>query len=358
MNFGPAGFSFLLAFVSFALVAALLPLAIRFAVRSGFIDAPGGRKVHDRPVPPIGGLIVFPVFILVFVFSGYGAQGHWPLIEALALLMAVGMADDYKPIQPWIKFGAQIIAACVVVLPGGAQILTLGDLFGFGGLWLDVFSIPFSIIAMVLFINGMNLIDGLDGLAGGIGLLSFLWFILACLLRENVLLLPGLMIVAGALAGFLVYNLRTPWRAKASVFMGDSGSLCLGLLMGWYAIKIAAFPGPTLLPITVAWIIGLPVFDECAQFYRRVREGKHPFTADRGHLHHHLLDAGFTAGQASAFILCVVFVMGAVGFFGIQLGVPQPVLAYLWIALLFTHMALSYKPQRYVRFFKRLRGCQ
>ena len=356
MNFGPAGFSFFLALVSFALVAALLPLAIRFAVRSGFIDAPGGRKVHDRPVPPIGGLVVFPVFILVFVLAGGGARGHWQLIEALALLLAVGMADDYKPIQPWIKFGAQIVAACVVVLPGGAQILTLGDLFGFGGLWLDVFSIPFSIIAMVLFINGMNLIDGLDGLAGGIGLLSFLWFIAACLLRGDADLLPGLLIAAGAMTGFLLYNLRTPWRAKASVFMGDSGSLCLGLLMGWYAIKIAEFPGPTLLPITVAWIIGLPVFDECAQFFRRVREGKHPFTADRGHLHHHLLDAGFTAGQASAVILCVVFVMGAIGFFGIQLGVPQPVLAYLWIALLFSHMALSYKPHRYVSIFRRLRG--
>ena len=223
MNFGPAGFSVFLALVSFALVAALLPLAIRFAVRSGFIDAPGGRKVHDRPVPPIGGLVVFPVFILVFVLAGGGARGHWPLIEALALLLAVGMADDYKPIQPWIKFGAQIVAACVVVLPGGAQILTLGDLFGFGGLWLDVFSIPFSIIAMVLFINGMNLIDGLDGLAGGIGLLSFLWFIAACLLRGDADLLPGLLIAAGAMTGFLLYNLRTPWRAKASSMWSKNG---------------------------------------------------------------------------------------------------------------------------------------
>lgn len=347
--------SLLAAIIAFVLVAVFMPLAIRLAVRSGFVDAPGGRKVHDIPVPPIGGLVVFPVFILVFVLSGFGAHGHWPLIEGLVLLMAVGVADDFRPIQPWIKFGAQIVAACVVVIPGGAQVHTLGNLFGFGGIWLDLFTVPFSIIAMVLFINGMNLIDGLDGLAGGIGFLSFFWFLLACLIKPDAALLPGPAMAAAAMAGFLIYNLRTPWRRKASVFLGDCGSLCLGLLMGWYAIKIAEFPGPTMLPISVAWIIGLPVFDECAQFYRRVREGKHPFTADRGHLHHHFLDAGFTPGQASRFILSIVFLMSAIGYLGILCGVPQYVLAYVWIAMLFSHMALSYKPERYVRILKTLR---
>ena len=224
-------FSLIAALLSFVLVAGGIPLAIKLSVRAGFVDAPGGRKVHDHAVPPIGGLVVFPVFVLIFVFSGFAGGTHWPLIEALALLMAVGAADDYKPIQPWIKFGAQIVAACVVVIPGGAQIGTLGDLFGFGGIWLDIFSIPFSIVAMVLFINGMNLIDGVDGLAGGIGLLAFLWFIAACVARENIVLLPGLMIVAGGMAGFLLHNMRTPLRKRASLFLGDAGSLFLGLLM-------------------------------------------------------------------------------------------------------------------------------
>lgn len=339
---------------SFVFVAAGIPLAIKAAFRTGFVDAPGGRKVHDRAVPPIGGLVVFPVFALVFIFSGFAGGGHWPLLQAMALLLIVGAADDHTPIQPWIKFGAQVIAACVVVIPGGAQIETLGNLFGFGGIWLNFISIPFSIIAMVLFINGMNLIDGVDGLAGGIGFLAFLWFILACVLKDNLTLLPGLMIVAGAMAGFLAYNMRTPFRKRAALFLGDSGSLCLGLLMGWYAIKIAEFPGPTMLPISVAWVIGLPVFDECAQFYRRVREGKHPFTADRGHLHHHFLDAGFTPGQTTGVILSVVAFMGGVGYFGILAGVPQYVLAYLWIALLFGHMAMAYRPHRYVRLLVRV----
>lgn len=348
--------SLIAAGAAFALTAGGMKPAIRLAAKLGFVDAPGGRKVHDRAVPPIGGLLMIPVFAAVFVLSGFAAGGHWPLLQALALLLAVGAADDHRPVQPWIKFAAQVIAACVVVIPGGAQIETLGNLFGFGGIWLSFFSIPFSIVAMVLFINGMNLIDGVDGLAGGIGLLAFLWFILACVLKGDAALLPGLMIFAAALAGFLVHNMRTPLRRRASVFLGDSGSLCLGVLMGWYAIKIAEFPGPTMPPISVAWIIGLPVYDECAQFYRRVKEGKHPFSADRGHLHHHFLDAGFTPGQTAAAILLIVAAMGAFGYLGSLAGIPQYVLAYLWIALLLGHMAMSYRPGRYVRLLTRLRG--
>lgn len=348
--------SLIAAVVAFAIVAGGMVPAIRLAVRSGFIDAPGGRKVHDRAVPPIGGLVIVPVFAAVFVFSGFAGGAHGPLLQTLALLLAVGAADDYKPIKPWIKFGAQVVAACVVVIPGGAQIATLGNLFGFGGIWLDIFGIPFSIIAMVLFINGMNLIDGVDGLAGGIGFLAFFWFILACVLKDNLVLLPGLMIFAGALLGFLAHNMRTPLRKRAAVFLGDSGSLCLGLLMGWYAIKIADYRGPVMVPISVAWIIGLPVFDECAQFYRRVKEGKHPFSADRGHLHHHFLDAGFTPGQTTAAILLIVAAMGAFGYLGSLAGIPQYVLAYLWIAALLAHMAISYRPRRYVRILTRVRG--
>src|SRR5690606_15367016 len=101
----------------------------------------------------------------------------------------------------------------------------------------------------------------------------------------------------GALAGFLVYNLRTPLRKQAAVFMGDAGSMALGLVVAWFAMSLAQEPHVVFAPISVAWILALPIIDICAQFNRRVREGRHPFSPDRGHFHHHFRHAGISSGQ-------------------------------------------------------------
>lgn len=340
--------------LSFLMVAILMPRAAFIAVKTGFVDHPGGRKQHEGLVPPIGGLVIFFVFLIIGPFYGVNFFYDWPLIISLLILLGVGALDDRFHINAWIKFTTQLCVALLVTIIGKLQIHTLGNLFGFGGIWLDIFSVPFTMLALVLFINAINLMDGLDGLAGGITFIVFFWFVIACILEDNIRDLPVLLVFLGSLAGFLIYNMRSPFRKKASVFLGDAGSMCLGLMIGWYAIKLAQYPGPTLIPISVAWIIGLPIFDECAQFYRRVREGRHPFSPDRGHFHHHFLDAGFTPASACVTILIIVFFLGALGLFGIRTGVPQPVLSYLWIVALFIHIAISYSPSNYVGIIRRI----
>ena len=341
--------------IAFFAVVALIPLGIRWAVHIGFVDKPGGRKTHDIGVPPIGGILIFPVFILLSLLSGANGPQDAALYIALSILLAAGFVDDRHHLSYWVKFGAQILASVIVVIFGGAYVQTLGNLFGFGDIWMDVFSIPFSIIAMVLFINGLNLIDGVDGLAGGITFVMFCFFVFASFLTGQVFLVPVMLIFLAALAGFLFYNMRSPLRKRASVFLGDAGSMCAGLIVGWFAVKMAFWEAPVVAPITVAWIIGLPVFDECAQFYRRVREGRHPFSPDRGHLHHHLLDAGFTPGQTTSVILLIVAAMSGIGLAGHYFELPDPILSYLWILCILGHMAISEKPQRYVRFFRKIR---
>lgn len=343
------------ALVSFILVLSAMPLARLIAIKAGFVDEPGGRKQHEAPVPPIGGLVVLPVFMLVALAGGFDIGALWPLFTGIFILLGVGALDDYAHVPAWPKFGLQFVAATLVVLAGDARVYQLGDMFGWGAIGLDFISIPFSIIAAVLLINAINLMDGLDGLSGGYTFIALLWFTLACMAGGRIVDAGTMMILMGALGGFLFYNMRTPFRPRASVFLGDAGSMALGLCLAWFAMKITQEePVRVIEPIAVAWIFALPIMDTCAQFYRRMRNGRHPFSPDRGHFHHHFIDAGFPAGQAVALILALVFVLGGLGYNTLLLGVAQPFLTILWIALLFTHMGVSYKPERYTRLLSKI----
>ncbi len=329
-------------------VLAALPVARRAAIRFDFVDKPGGRKDHAEPVPPIGGLVVFPVFMVASLLAGADMDVYWPLFAALALILVTGAVDDYRHIQPWIKFMIQFVAAFLIVLPGGAQVFELGDMFGFGPIGLGLLSVPFSVFCVVLLINAVNLMDGLDGLAGGQGLVMFGWLKIACALGGAWQVFGILCALDAALLGFLYYNMRHPLREKASVFLGDAGSMALGLVLAWYVITLSQGVEPVLLPVSVAWIVALPVMDACGQFVRRMKEGRHPFDPDRGHFHHHFIAAGFSPGRATALILLVSVVFGAIGYGGILLGIPAPVLMIAWLGYWVVHMMISLKPQGFI----------
>jgi UDP-GlcNAc:undecaprenyl-phosphate GlcNAc-1-phosphate transferase len=197
--------------------------------------------------------------------------------------------------------------------------------------------------------------DGLDGLAGGIGFQVMAW-LLFCAAGQDAALVRPAAILAGALAGFLVWNMRAPWRKKAAVFLGDSGSLALGLALAWFTIEFSQPLHPVIHPVTVAWLLALPIYDTCGQFARRVSQGRHPFDADSGHFHHHFIYAGFTPGQATASIHAIAFVMAAFGVFAPRLGAPDFVAGYLWFALLLAHIYMSMRPHRFRRILSRLRS--
>ena len=273
--------------LAFLGVVALIPLAKPFAKSVGLVDTPGGRKVHEGEIPLVGGLVIFLVFMIVSAFLGVVNDESWPLFAAITLLLLVGGLDDMHQMHPWVKFFAQIAAACLVVLPGHALIKDLGDLFGLGPVYLGFMAIPFSLAAVTLLINAMNLMDGLDGLTAGKSTVILGWLMVAAYLGGNVQALYTMAVLVAALVGFLMFNMRHPLRKKASLFLGDAGSMTLGLTIGWYAILLAKSPGGVIEPIAVAWVLALPIMDTCAQFYRRIRAGRHPFSPDRGHFHHH-----------------------------------------------------------------------
>lgn len=345
--------SFIAAFIA---VVVLIPFASVLAKKVGLVDEPGGRKQHDAAVPLIGGLVVFLSYMIVLIVSGGEFFSFLPMFSALSIVLVLGVVDDRFHVRAWIKFMAQLLAALILVFWGDVRIYHLGDIFGFGQFELGFMSILFTLASIMLLINAINLIDGLDGLAGGVLFVIFLWLIVACLNEGDMPALRVLAPLAAALAGFLVYNLRTPFRKKASVFLGDAGSMALGLTIAWLVIVLSQKSGAPVQPISVAWILALPIIDECAQFYRRVRAGRHPFSPDRKHFHHHFIGAGFSTGQATAFILCLSFAFGGIGYGLVFAGIPEFVLTFCWIFLLFFHMFWAEKPQRYVAGLKALKG--
>jgi UDP-GlcNAc:undecaprenyl-phosphate GlcNAc-1-phosphate transferase len=334
-------------FVGFAVVAVLIPPLCRLAVAKGFVDKPGGRKIHDTLTPPIGGIIIFSVFMIIALLKGTHLETVWPLFAALSLLLVTGAVDDYRHISPWIKFSMQFVAAGLIVLPGGAELIHLDNIFGLGTLWLGFMSVPFSIISVVLFINAINLMDGLDGLAGGVSFIALVWLLIGALAAGLTFVAYPMLLLMGALAGFLLHNMRSPFNKRAKLFLGDAGSMGFGLVLAWFCIKLVQQPLSVMPPISVAWIIALPIIDTCAQFYRRARLGRHPFSPDKGHFHHHFIEAGYPVGKATALILLISFILGGIGYLGYVAGLPQWVLTALWVVMILTHMWVSDKPERY-----------
>jgi len=340
--------------LAFCFVLAIMPVAIAYAQYVNFTDKPGGRKKHDSAVALVGGLVLFPVFAFFNLFAGFDIGAFWPLYAGMAILLAVGAYDDRKVLEPRIKFTAQWIVAIIIVTFGEAHVDGLGYVFGDEVLWLGPFAWIFSVVAAVLLINAINLMDGLDGLSGGVGVIVFTALLIGSFLNGHSDMITSLLILIAALCGFLWFNMRLWRRARAEVFIGDAGSLTLGLLIAWFAMHLGDHNGGSVAPMTVAWILALPIYDTCAQFARRMREGRHPFSPDAHHFHHHFIHAGLSPKLSTLCVLGIMGLLAALGITAEYFGFNGLWMTCLWIGLLLTHILVSLKPARYENFIRRI----
>lgn len=339
---------------AFLIVLALIPLICQWAKKAGFVDKPEGRKQHDSPVPPLGGVVVFIVFMISMLID---SSLPWAVFAALGLILVVGIIDDAWEVNAVFKFAIHFLAAFTIVVGGGAQIHSLGNLLGFGSIELAWMAIPFSIACVVYIQNAVNMMDGVDGLAGGNSLLILGWLLLADVLHFGHMVNGPLPILMACLAGFLVYNMRSPLLKKAKIFLGDAGSMALGLMIAWHAITLSQGGNAVITPVSIAWIIALPIVDSFGLLVTRLKEGRAPFAPDRRHFHHHFINAGFTAGQTTILILSYSALLGAIGFFGIRMGIPDYVLGWGWVALWVGHTVLTLQSEKFIRLLVRLRAC-
>ncbi len=333
--------------LAFALCVLALWGGRKLALALGYADRPGGRKKHDAPVPPIGGLVILPGFMLVSILAGYKDFLSWPLMSGIVILLVMGAFDDARPIRPFIKLAIMVWTACFVVIFGETQIGNLGNIFGFGVVEVGFLSKGFTIMSLVLLMNAINMMDGIDGLAGGFCTLMTLWMMVACAGAGQWEAFGALAILLACLVAFLVFNMRSPLRKSASVFLGDAGALSLGLLLGWFAIHLGQGARAPLEPITIVWIIAVPVIDAFGLFIARSLRGLHPFHADRRHLHHRFIDAGLCPAHTALAILGLISVFAFIGFAAQDKGLPAYILFYVWGAILIAHTAAIISPRGY-----------
>jgi UDP-GlcNAc:undecaprenyl-phosphate GlcNAc-1-phosphate transferase len=314
-----------------ALVLALFAAAVamgcfmRFAPQLGLVDVPGGRKTHLRPVPLVGGLAIFTALLATATFTGLTAQAP-VFFLALSIVIAVGLWDDVAEISPRVKFAIQIVASALMIWGAGVELRSVGDLLGWRPIGLALFAVPMTVFAIVGVVNSMNMMDGLDGLGGSLALVAFAWYALVAAGSGLEVQSHTALIFCGAIAGFLLFNLRFPWQPQARAFLGDAGSLMIGFALGWFAIDLTQGPGRSFPPIAALWVLMVPLADCVSLMSRRLRARHSPFLADRRHIHHYLLARGFTHGQTLGILVGMSIVFGAVGYFGWKLGLPEAAL--------------------------------
>ncbi|MBN2707089.1 MAG: undecaprenyl/decaprenyl-phosphate alpha-N-acetylglucosaminyl 1-phosphate transferase [Deltaproteobacteria bacterium] len=278
-------------FISLFITVVLVPFFRRLAYKINAVDKPDERKVHVRPMARTGGLAM-AVGALLPLFLWGQAEVLRPWLLACAIIVAAGFVDDLVGLGHRAKFGAQILAAAVVVLYGGIAVTNLGALLPEGRLLPAWLSIPLSIVVIVGVTNAINLADGLDGLAGGITVISFLLLGYLGLRAGDAVVVMVAAAVIGAIFGFLRYN-----TYPATIFMGDAGSQLLGFLaitVSLYLIRTDVIYSP-LLPLL---LLGFPILDTLTVMLARIYNGRSPFAADKNHFHHKLMRLGLAHREA------------------------------------------------------------
>ncbi len=337
----------LTASVSFIITFLAIPVILQVAEQKKLYDIPDERKVHTRLVASLGGVGIFGGFILASLLSvqGYMNPEFQYFFAAAVVIFFLGLKDDLMILSATKKFIGQIIAASILIHLGGIRLDSMYGLFGFDQL-PESFGLALSYLTIIVVINSFNLIDGVDGLAASLGILTMLVFGTYFFSVEYQAYALLAFSMAGSLVAFLIFN-----HHPAKIFMGDSGSLMIGLINAILVIKFinVAHTPFVAVPLSASVAIGfailiVPLLDTLRVFAIRILNGKSPFTPDRNHVHHLLLDRGLS--HAAVTFTCVGINVGFImlAWFGKSLGTTTLLLIMLTAA--FSGIALLYYYKR------------
>lgn len=291
--------------LAFMITFFAIPIIIQVARQKKMFDEPDERKVHKMVIPTLGGLGIFAGFILATLLGvPVGNPQLQYFVAAAIVIFFLGIKDDILVLSPAKKFLGQLVAAGIIIRFGGVQITHMHGFLGMGEI-PQLASIVLTLFTIVVITNSFNLIDGVDGLAGSLGLLTALVFGSYFFYVGQLMHAVMAFALAGSLVGFLIYNF-----SPAKIFMGDTGSLLIGLVNSIMVIKFINIAGNpnAVLPLEAAPAIGfsiliVPLFDTLRVFSLRILDRRSPFSPDRTHVHHFLLDLGFSHRVVT--LLCV-----------------------------------------------------
>lgn len=330
--------------VSMALTFMMMPVLLRICKKKGLYDLPDARKVHHCAVPRLGGLLFLPAASVAFVLAmvlDAGGVGGWLTFRNSTLLMAVGvfliyiigLVDDLVGMKATHKFMVQFVAALVMPFCG----LIINNFYGLFGIYELSFwvSYPLTVFVILLIINSINLIDGIDGLASGLSVCILSSFIYYFIRMDNTFVYAIVSAgVLGSVLAFFCFNMFGSVKNNTKIFMGDSGSLFLGYVLAYLSIK-HEMNNPYYLPyrsdalLVSCTLMLIPTFDLVRVALGRLFRGKPIFGADKTHIHHRVMDAGFTMHQTWGIIIALYFFFGMMNYLLNDLNV-----AHTWIFIL------------------------
>lgn len=333
------------AFIAFLIAVSVsygvTPLVMRLAKLVGAIDVPRDeRRVHKVPTPRLGGLAIFLGFMAGLLYLTDIDSRLFGVLTGAAIIVVMGFFDDIKPLPAKFKFAVQVIAAAIAI-HSGVRIESVNNPLSFifkdsqyikFGIW----SYPLTLVWIVGVTNAINLVDGLDGLAAGISTISAVTLLIAAVSTGQGFAAMLAAIVAGSTIGFLPYNFN-----PAKIFMGDTGALFLGYMLSVISVMGVLKSAAVFSILVPIFAIGLPIFDTLFAMIRRALSGKPMMEADKGHLHHKLLDAGMSQKQA---VLTLYSISAILGFSAIALVevTLKAALVLVFLVFLLASMGVKY----------------
>jgi UDP-GlcNAc:undecaprenyl-phosphate GlcNAc-1-phosphate transferase len=272
------------------------------------------------------------------------------------ILIIVGVLDDMHELPTLARFIAQIMASTIMAIWGGVQIIDFGNIgFGPGPIELGVFMLPLTIFATVGVINALNMIDGLNGLAGFIALVTTLAMALLCWIAGQVHTMYLLLLLGAVISAFLAFNCRYCKDQCALTFMGDAGSMFLGFVLCWFFIQLSQGEARVMAPVTALWIFAVPLIDTVTMMLRRIVKGRSPFSADREHVHHLLLKAGFGQRETVMIIVLIALVFASIGIAADLAGYSEAQMFALFLLCFALYFGITLRAWKFMRLLKWVR---
>ena len=320
--------------------------------RYGLVDKPDGiRKIHKGEIPLGGGLGLFIsaslIMYAIFPQHSLGAHGYYNSLASIwfisLIILFLGLIDDLKPLSSSLRLIIQILASWLVILVTDMYVRDLGDLLGFGNLYIGQLGIPLTIFMVVGVCNAFNMLDGMDGLVGIVLLVTSTTISIVAFNKG----LPGILFLGTViLFVFLFFNLGFFTR-KWKIFLGDSGSMWIGFITAWLLIALTQ-PGEKNLfdPVTALWLILLPLIDALSTFINRVWNKRSMFLGDRTHFHHALLDSGLKKWKVLLVFLSVSLISCGLAFYFVITDTDEPTQFYGFLTVWFFYFLLIKAPEK------------
>lgn len=330
-------------------------VARKVAIRIGLVDKPNYRKRHQGLIPLVGGISVFAGICFTFLIT-HQQIPHFHLYLACAgLLVFVGALDDRFDISVKIRAFVQALVGIAMMAVGGLYLRSLGHAFGPWEMILGPFGYVVTLFAVWAAINAFNMVDGIDGLLGGLSCVSFGAMGILLYQSGQIALALWCFAMIAAIVPYILLNLGLLGR-RYKVFMGDAGSTLIGFTAIWILLQATQGHSHPINPVTALWIIAIPLMDMIAIMYRRLRKGMSPFSPDRQHIHHLIMRAGFTSRQAFVLITLAAALLAMIGVIGERLTfIPEWVMLALFLLAFLLYGYCIKRAWRVARFIKRFK---